>query len=125
MRMCIDYQQLNQVTIKNKYPLPRIDELFHQLQGMEYFSKIDLRSDYQQLRMQEEDVAKTAFRTRYEHYEFLMIPFGLTNTSAIFMALMNRISVAYLDQFTVVLIDNVLVWSKAWEEHKQHLRTSL
>lgn len=125
MRMCIDYQQLNQVTIKNKYPLPRIDELFHQLQGMEYFSKIDLRSDYQQLRIQEEDVAKTAFRTRYEHYEFLMIPFGLTNTPAIFMALMNRISVAYLDQFTVVLIDNVLVWSKSWEEHKQHLRTSL
>lgn len=113
MRMCIDYQQLNQVTIKNKYPLPRTDEMFHQLQGMEYFSKIDMRSDYQQLRIQGEDVAKTAFRTKYEHYEFLVIPFGLTNTPAVFMALMNRISTAYLDQFTVVLIDNVLVWSKS------------
>ncbi|MFC0083215.1 reverse transcriptase family protein, partial [Aciditerrimonas ferrireducens] len=125
MRMCVDYRELNNLTIKNKYPLPRIEDLFDQLQGAEYFSKIDLRSGYHQLRVKKDDVPKTAFRTRYGHYEFTVMPFGLTNALADFMDLMNRIFHEYLDKFVVVFIDDILVYSKSREEHAEHLRTVL
>ena len=100
--MCIDYQQINKVTVKNKYPLQRIKDLFYQLKGTDVFSKIDLRSGYYQLRVKEVDVPKTAFRTRYGHYEFLVMPFGLINAPTTFMDLMNRVFRLYVDQFVVV-----------------------
>ncbi|GJR54475.1 putative nucleotidyltransferase, ribonuclease H [Tanacetum coccineum] len=125
MRMCIDYRELNKVTVKNVYPLPRIDDLFDQLQGARWFSKIDLRSGYHQLKVREEDIPKTAFRTRYGHYEFVVMPFGLTNALTIFMDLMNRVCRPMLDKSVIVFIDDILVYSKSKEEHEAHLREVL
>ena len=125
LQMCIDYRQINKVTVKNKCPLLRIEDIFDQLKGASVFSKIDLRSGYYQLWVEDVDVLKTAFRTRYGHYEFLVMPFGLTNELAAFMDLMNKIFQPYLDQFVVVFIDDILVYSKDAHEHEQHLRIVL
>jgi hypothetical protein len=122
LRLCIDSRQLNKVMVKNKYPLPWIDDLFDQLKGAKVFSKIDLRSGIYQMRIRGQDVPKIAFRTCYGHFEFLVLPFGLTNAPALFMDLMNRVFQPYLDKFFVVFIDDILVYSKSYEEHEQHLR---
>ncbi|KAL0534123.1 hypothetical protein IC582_028404 [Cucumis melo] len=125
MRLCIDYRELNKVTVKNRYPLPRIDDLFDQLQGATVFSKIDLRSGYHQLRIKDEDVPKTAFRSRYGHYEFIVMSFGLTNAPAVFMDLMNRVFREFLDTFVILFIDDILIYSKTEAEHEKHLRMVL
>ncbi|KAA3473224.1 Retrovirus-related Pol polyprotein from transposon 297 family [Gossypium australe] len=125
MRLCVDYRQFNKVTIKYKYSLPRIDDLFDQLKGETVFSNIDLRSGYYQLRVKDSDVLKTAFRTRYGHYRFLVMPFRLTNTPAIFMDLMNRIFRPYLDRFVVIFIDDILIYSRDESEHFEHLQIVL
>lgn len=125
MRLCIDYRELNKITIKNKYPLPRIDDLFDQLKDAQYFSKIDLRSGYHQLKVRKEDIPRMVFRTQYGHYEFLVMSFGLTNIHAAFMDLMNRVFKPFLDKFVVVFIDDILVYSKTQKEHVEHLRLTL
>nr|GEV54333.1 putative reverse transcriptase domain-containing protein [Tanacetum cinerariifolium] len=125
MKMCIDYRELNKLTIKNRYPFPRIDNLFDQLQGACCFSKIDIHLGYHQLRVQEEDIPKTVFRTRYGHFEFTVMPFGLTNAPAMFMDLMNRVCKPYLDKFVIVFIDEILIYSNSEEEHEVYLKTIL
>ncbi|GJS48625.1 putative nucleotidyltransferase, ribonuclease H [Tanacetum coccineum] len=120
-RMCIDYRELNKLTIKNRYPLARIDDLFDQLQGSHNFSKINLRFGYHQLRVHEDDIPKTAFRTRYGHFEFTVMPFGLTNAPSVFTDLMNAVCRPYLDKFVIVFIDDILIYSKTREEHEEHL----
>nr|GEU85223.1 putative reverse transcriptase domain-containing protein [Tanacetum cinerariifolium] len=124
-RMCIDYCELNKLTTKNRYPLPRIDGLFDQLQGLSIYSKVDLRSGYHQLRVKDKYIPKTAFRTRYGHYEFQMMPFGLTNAPVVFIDLMNRVCKPYLDKFIIVFIDDILIYSGNKEEHANHLRIIL
>jgi hypothetical protein len=124
-RMCIDYRALNEVTIKNKYRLPRIEGLFDQLRGASVFSKIDLRSGYHQLRIRPADIPKTTFITKYGLYEFMVMSFGLTNAPAYFMYLMNSVFMDYLDKFVVVFIDDILVYSQNEQEHEEHLRKVL
>ncbi|GJX36258.1 putative reverse transcriptase domain-containing protein [Tanacetum coccineum] len=123
--MCIDYRELNKLTVKNRYPLPRIDDLFDQLQGSSVYSKIDLRSGYHLLIVKDEDIPKTTFSTRYEHYEFQVMPFGLTNAPVVFMDLMNHVCKLYLDKFVILFIDDILIHSRNIEEHANHLRIIL
>jgi hypothetical protein len=120
-RLCVDYRALNQVTVKNKYPLPRIDVLFEQLRGARVFSKIDLNSGYHQLRIRKEDIEKTTFNTRYEHYEYVVMSFGLTNTPSAFMEDMNGMLHEYLDDFVVVFLDDILTYSHTEEKYERHL----
>ena len=125
MRMCMEYHELNKATIKNRYSLPRINDLFDQLKGATVFLKIDLRSSYYQLKVRESDIPKTTFRTRYGHYEFLVMSFGLTNAPVAFMDLMNKVFKEYLDKFIIVFIDDILVYSRTVKEHELHLKVVL
>jgi len=122
LRLCIDYEELNKITTKNHYPLPRIDDLFDQLRGAGTFSKIDLRSGYHPLRIKDEDILKTTFCSRYGHYDFVVMPFGLVNAPAAFMNLMNRVFKLYLDQLLVVFIDDILIYSKDYRRTYLPLR---
>ena len=121
-RLCMDFRGLNNITIKNSYPLPRVEELFDRLEGAKYFSKIDLISGYHQIRIKKEDVHKTAFNTRYGHYEFLVLPFGLTNAPATFMGMMNTTFHDMLDKFVIVFLDDILIYSKTLSDHQQHVK---
>jgi hypothetical protein len=123
--MCVDYRMLNKITIKNRYPLPRIDEMLDRLNGAKYFTKMDLARGYHQIRIKEEDIPKTAFRTRYGHYEYTVMPFGLCNAPATFQRLMNDIFRPYLDDFVVIYLDDILIYSKNLKEHKEHVRKVL
>jgi hypothetical protein len=125
MWMCVDYNSLNAITIKNKYPLPRIDDLLDQLQKAKYFSKIDLRYDYHQMKIRPEDVLKTTFVTRYSQYEFMVVSFGLTNAPTYFMNMMNKVFMEELDKFFMVLIDDILIYSETAKEHEKHLKIVL
>ncbi|KAL0534003.1 hypothetical protein IC582_028280 [Cucumis melo] len=125
MDLYIDYRELNKVTVKNSYPLPRIDDLFDQLQGATIFSMIDLHSGHHQLRIRDNDIPKTAFRSRYGHYEFIVLSFGLTNAPAVFIDLMNRVFKDFFDTFVIVFIDDILVYSKTEAEHEEHLHQVL
>lgn len=122
LRLCIDYRDLNRATVNNRYPMPRIDDLFGQMMGDYVFSKIDLPFSYHQLRIKDEDISKTTFRTRIGHYEFIVVPFGLTNAPTLFMSLMNSVFPKYLDRFVQVFLDDILIYSRNEEEHKKHLR---
>ncbi|GJS98917.1 putative reverse transcriptase domain-containing protein [Tanacetum coccineum] len=124
-RMCIDHRELNELTVKNRYPLPRIDDLFDQLRGACLFLKIDFRSGYHQLQVHEDAIPKTAFRTRYRNFKSTVMPFGLTNAPAVFMDLMNRVCKPYLDKFVIVFIDDILIYSKTKEEHEVYLKLVL
>jgi hypothetical protein len=124
-RFCVDYRALNEVTVSNKYPLPRIDDLFDELRGACVFSKIDLRSGYHQLKIRECDIPKTAFVSKYGLYEYTVMSFGLTNARTYFMYLMNKVFMEYLGKFVVVFIDDILVCSRSEEEHEDHLRLAL
>ncbi|GJX79165.1 putative reverse transcriptase domain-containing protein [Tanacetum coccineum] len=123
--MCINYRELNKLTVKNRYPLPRIDDLFHQLKGSSVYLKINLQSSYHQLRVCEKDIPKTTFRTRYGHYKFQVMQFGLTNAPKVFMDLMNRVCKRYLDKFMIIFIDDIMIYSKSKQEHKDHLKSIL
>jgi hypothetical protein len=125
LRLCIDFRKMNKYTIKNKYPLPIIDDLFDQLRGEKIFSKIDLRLGYHQVRIKEEDIHKTTIRTRYGNYEFVVVPFGLTNAPVVFMCLMDGIFINYLDKFVIVFLEDILIYSKSEEECEHHLRLVL
>jgi hypothetical protein len=124
-RMCVDYRSLNDVTIKNKYSLPRIDYLFDQMRGARVFSKIDLRSGYHHMKIRPSDISKTAFSTRYGLYEFTVMSFGLTNAPAYFMNMMNKVFMEYLDKFVVVFINDILIYSENDSDHEEHLRMVL
>ena len=124
-RMVIDYRALNAATQRNRYPLPRVDELFDQLQGARYFSKIDLRTGYWQIRVAAEDVPKTAFTSRHGHFEWLVLPMGLTNAPAEFMALMENTFRQELNRSVLVFLDDILIYSRTLEEHERHLRVVL
>ena len=124
-RLCIDYRQLNRVTIKNRYPLSRIDDLFDQPRGARVYSKIDLHISYHQLRVRKTNIPKTTFKTRYGHFEFTVMPFGLTNAPAAFMDLTHWVFQPYLDQFVVVFVDQILIYSQSKEENEDHLRIVL
>jgi hypothetical protein len=125
LKLCIDYRQLNKVTIKNNYPLPRIDDLLEQLRGATIFSKIELRSEYHQVQIKDDDIHKNFFRTRYGHYEFVVVTFGITNAPTTFMCLMSNVLSKFLDIFVLVFIDDILIYSKNREEHEEHLKLVL